>query len=108
MIKRSSDSTPTTNPPQETVRLRLAPIPDRVFMWSVWLIDQAAGLIGVIRLVEDGHFEWHHRGRSQDHATNGFQRRGALPTDHRQLERLIDESPRRATRALCDAVRRAV
>jgi hypothetical protein len=99
-----------TNASKVTFRLRLTPIPDRVSVWSVWLVDQTDRPIGVIRLTEDGLFECRHRGQPQDRITKGFPRRSdaaryLLITDN--LAHPIDESRQRATPVSCDAVRRA-
>jgi hypothetical protein len=110
MTKRASNSTPTTNSHKAAIRLRFAPIPNRVSMWSVWLVDQTDWLIGVIRLTEDGLFECCRRSHPQDRATKGFPRRSdaaryLLITGN--CARLIDASGKRATPASCNAVRRA-
>jgi hypothetical protein len=110
VTRHSSNSTPTTNPPKLTLRLRLTAIPDRVSMWSVWLVDQTDRQIGVIRLTEDGLFECRHRGHPQDRATKGFPRRSDAARFLQitgNLARPIGESGKRATPASCNAVRRA-
>jgi len=110
MTKRASNSTPISNSHKAAMRLRFTPIPDRVSMWSVWLVDQTDRPIGVIRLTEGGLFECRHRGQPQDRTTKGFPRRSdaaryLLITGN--CARPIGESGKRATPASCNAVRRA-
>jgi hypothetical protein len=56
------------------MRVRYRPVPDRLAMWSVWLISDVAWLVGFVREA-DGRWVARRRGDTQDRVVRGFPRR---------------------------------
>jgi hypothetical protein len=59
---------------EAAMRVRYKPVPDRLAMWSVWLMGETAWLVGFIR-EEAGHWQARQRGQPQEKAVRGFLRR---------------------------------